>query len=747
MGYLITIDGIVQGVGFRPFVYNLASDMKLKGYVKNSTKGVIIYLDSNQHEKNLFLEELKKKSPRASFILSIDVLETNDNKKYNCFEIIKSEETEGITMIPSDLSICEDCTRELFDPQNRRYQYPFINCTNCGPRYSIIKSIPYDRQNTTMDSFHMCKDCEKEYNDVKDRRFHAQPNCCLLCGPEVYYGSIKGIDAIKRIANLIDEGEIVAVKGLGGYHIICNATNEEAVKKLRYLKNRFVKPFAIMVSEISTLEKYDFPNKDKITELMNQPQSPIVIFSWKNHPLAKNINPLGDKIGVMVAYTPIHKLLFKFLKTKFIVATSGNLKDEPIVIDEKEACEKLTHYTKHILHHNRPIHNRVDDSVMTILNNSIYPIRRSRGFAPNPIILNNSSNKSIFGAGAGLKSHLGFSKGRYIFISQYIGDLDNVETENFYIETFHKLKELFKIEPTDIVIDLHPDYRSSIFASEYAIKNNLPVHKLQHHKAHMLSCMAENHLEDNTIGVIFDGTGLGEDGNIWGGEIFYKQGEIKRRFHLQYFLQPGGDLSAKNPYKMLLGYLIQIDLNDKLLKKTAAKFKAENELEMLKLMLTKKINSPYTSSIGRLFEAFGSLITGVKQNEFEGHTAIYLENIAKKVLTKPYSYIIQDDKIIISEIFLQIIHDIEIGTSPSYISYRFHFTIADIVASCCNIIFKETGIRDIVLSGGVFQNILLTELVLEKLKEDNFNIFLHRQVPPNDASIPLGQIYHLIINS
>lgn len=745
MAYKITIDGIVQGVGFRPFVYNLATSLAINGYVKNSTNGVIIVLDCSDEKKDIFLELLKKNAPPSSVIISIEEEDIDLKEELYNFTILDSENIGGVTLIPSDIAVCKDCLRELLDPQDRRYLYPFINCTNCGPRYSIIKSIPYDRKNTTMASFKMCHKCEVEYETITNRRFHAQPNCCHNCGPDVYSAGLKGLDAIKYIADIINKGEIAAVKGLGGYHLICDAYNDNAIAKLRALKKRQSKPLAVMVKDAITLKSYLKDGFDGIINCIDNRQAPIVIFEWIDNPLSKLINPLGNKIGVMKAYTPLHRVLFEYVDSDFLVATSGNQKDEPIAINEVDAEDKLKIFTNYFLHHNRPIHNRVDDSVVTIINNEIYPIRRARGFAPDPIILFNNHDRSIFGVGSHLKSHISLSKGRYVFTSQFIGDLDNTETVEFYEETFKKLKELFDIHIDYIVRDLHPDYASSIFAERLAKSSNIPVFTLQHHKAHLHACMAENGLQKDVQGVIFDGTGLGEDGNIWGGEFFSLKDKLKRRFHIKYFLQPGADNAAQNPYRMWLGYLLQIGMDKDLMDIALRRFDAFDEVELLKATLSKRINSFMTSSMGRLFEAVGAMLTGIKTNEYEGYSAIAMELLAKHTLSVPYSYSIEDDIINIDNMITEIIYDVKKGIDPSFISYRFHNTIAEIINYCCLVMAEEGVGKDVVLSGGVFQNTLLLGLTIEKLKNSNLNPVIHKKVPPNDACISLGQVYYRLI--
>ncbi|MCX8083415.1 MAG: carbamoyltransferase HypF [Calditerrivibrio sp.] len=736
MAYKIYVDGIVQGVGFRPFVYNLATSLGLNGYVQNRSSGVVIYLECDRKWLEIFLSDLKNKAPKNSKVMSISVQETEDIG-VNCFEIVHSEKDVGITLIPSDIAMCKDCGRELFDPSDRRYLYPFINCTNCGPRYSIIKRIPYDRINTTMSTFIMCNSCKEEYNDQNNRRFHAQPNCCPACGPNVWLGEMKGLDAIRKAAFLIDSGEILAIKGLGGYHLVCDATNEATIIKLRKCKNRYFKPFAVMVEDFESIRGY----VDEAFERdFDSIEAPIIIFDLKQKILPDVISPINGRVGFMKAYTPLHRILFYYLNTKFIVATSANKKDEPIVIDEITAEKKLASFTNFFLHHNRPIHNRVDDSVFTILEKKLYPIRVSRGFAPLPMLLPFECNSSVFGSGAGLKNHISLTKGKYVIHSQFIGDLDNTESVDFYVETYKKLVDLYSIEVNVVVTDLHPDYYSSIFGEGVAQEKGAYFYKLQHHKAHFYSIMLESGRLDNTIGVIFDGLGVGEDGSIWGGEIFYMKGDIVRRFHLAYFRQIGGDMAAKEPYRMLLGYLIQ--LNSKFIYKVAELFNVEHELNLMEKMLKLGINSPYTSSMGRFFEAVGALLAGLKNNEFEGHAAIVLESMVGSGNLKTYNYSINDNIIDISQILEEIVADFFAGLDKSEIALRFHYTISKIILDCCSIIRAEIGLNDVMFSGGVFQNLILISMSKELLENNHFNVYTHRLLPPNDANISVGQAFY-----
>ncbi|MGA1862277.1 carbamoyltransferase HypF [Deferribacter thermophilus] len=742
--FQINIQGIVQGVGFRPFIYNLAKKFNLNGEVKNTSSGVEIKLNcKDENELTNFINEIKNSAPLLSHIVNIKYYEIK-NQIFSDFIIIKSESKNDITFVSPDAAICLDCEKELFDQNDRRYLYPFINCINCGPRYSIIKQIPYDRCNTTMSIFDMCNSCENESNDMKDRRFHAQPNCCHKCGPSVFTKNNKGLDAIIEAAKQIDDGKIIAVKGLGGYHLICDATNNEAVVNLRNFKKRDFKPFAIMVKDLKTILKY----KDSLSEIekfiLTSPQAPITIIKWPNYPLSNLVNPLNDKIGIMLAYTPLHKILLSFTKTDFIIATSGNLKDEPIAISEKEAEETLS-FSELFLHHNRPIHNRVDDSVVTIVNNEVYTLRRARGFAPYPIMLNNNLNKVIIGLGAHLKNSISLGVKNYIFPSQYIGDLDNAKSTKFFEETVNKLQKLFDVKYDIAITDLHPDY----YTSRYAKEQNKPILKVQHHIAHFFSAMAENGKEDNCIGIIFDGLGLGCDKKAWGGEIFtFNKGRLDRYSHLDYSLQIG-DATAKKPYLMMISYLIKYNLLDRYIELLIKQYGIDKkEINFIKNILNHKLNCIETSSIGRLFEAVGSLLSRVKENEFEGHTAILLESFAEKSKTNDYYPLkIKDKRIDFGNLIIYLLEDLSKNERIEDIALKFHNSISKIILDICLKIKLEKSLKDVVFSGGVFQNLILTEKTAELLKQNGFNVFLHKKIPPNDGGISAGQVYYYYIKN
>lgn len=743
--FLVKVQGVVQGVGFRPFIYNLAKKLNLPGEVKNTSSGVEITVNTkNKKEVAKFIEIIKTDAPLLSHIVDIQFKEI-EFKYFDEFKIIKSESKNDITFVTPDAALCKECENELFNPNDRRYLYPFINCINCGPRYSIIKEIPYDRENTTMSIFKMCKECEEEFNSVVNRRFHAQPNCCSICGPNVYTKNNKGFDAIKEVAKVVNDGGIIALKGLGGYHLICDATNDEAVKKLRIYKKREYKPFAVMIKDLNILtDKYKLKLSNTEKLIITSPQSPILIINWPNHPLSEYVNPLNNRLGIMIAYTPLHKLLLNLINTDFIIATSGNLRDEPITIDE-ESAEKTLHFVDLFLHHNRPIHNRVDDSVATVINNQIYILRRARGFAPYPIMLKKSLNKVVLGVGTHLKNTISLGVKNYIFPTQYIGDLDNIKSIKFFEETVDKIQKLFKSKADLIITDLHPDY----YTSKYASKINKPQISLQHHVAHFFSVMAENGIEDNCIGIIFDGLGLGCDKKIWGGEIFtFCKGILERYKHIDYSLQIG-DASSKKPFLMIISYLKKYNLlkENTLLLKNIYNID-DNEISFINSLLDKKLNCIETSSMGRLFEAVGSLLSGVKENEFEGHTAIILESIAEQSDDiEDYYKTSLDDTIGIKNLIKGVIEDLIKGVQKEIIARKFHNSIANMILNICMKIRDEKNLTNIALSGGVFQNIILTKKTVKLLNNAGFKVALHQKLPPNDGGISAGQVYYYYLKT
>ncbi|MBI3583501.1 MAG: carbamoyltransferase HypF [Nitrospinae bacterium] len=786
----IKITGIVQGVGFRPFVYNLAISLGLKGYVLNSSEGVIIDVEGEPEKIDEFILFLNSKSqirnpksaiqnlklPPLSRIENITVAERLSLRGYTSFEIRESLSKSGkFALISPDIATCPDCLSELLNSNDRRYQYPFTNCTNCGPRYSIILDIPYDRPKTTMAKFKMCPDCEREYHDPTNRRFHAQPNACHICGPHLqlriknYELRINERDPLKATIELLKQGAIGAIKGLGGFHIACDATNDEAVKRLREKKRGSNKPFAIMCPDIGAVKK--ICNVSAQSEiLLSSELKPIVLLpklppsappykggEWGGVSISEYIAPYNNYFGVMLPYTPLHHLLFQHTFSlqpsafTSLVMTSGNLSEEPIVIDNTEAMEKLSDIADFFLFHNRDIYMRVDDSIVREYKGVKRVIRRSRGYVPYPIELK-IEMPEILGCGGELKNTFTLTKGHYAIMSQHIGNLENYEAMEFFKETLKNLKNSFRVEPTIIAHDLHPDYWATKFAKKLKIHNSsLITVPVQHHHAHIVSCMVENHIKEKVIGVAWDGTGYGTDGTIWGGEFLIADHKgFKRAGHLRYVPLPGGDKAIKEPYRIALSHLYDaygmdfLKLNIPFVDRCKMQ---DARCKIILKMIDNRINTIMTSSAGRLFDAVSSIINEIDVVTFEGEAAVKLEMMADKSVKDTYKTqkpearsqkseypMIIDTRILIKEI----INDLLNGVCHSVISAKFHNTLAEIILEVCRRIKIDTRIDKVVLSGGCFQNIFLLDRTLNRLGKE-FNIFTHKDVPTNDGGISLGQ--------
>ncbi|MBE0478889.1 carbamoyltransferase HypF, partial [Candidatus Aerophobetes bacterium] len=631
----ISIEGIVQGVGFRPFIYNLANLHSLAGYVLNNTRGVDIEVEGEREDIKIFLKELNIKFPPLAVIDKISWRKLAP-AGYREFKIKSSQkEKESFLPLSPDIGICDDCLRELFNPEDRRYLYPFINCTNCGPRFTIIKDIPYDRENTTMASFKMCRDCEIEYHDSHNRRFHAQPDACWVCGPAVRLVDSRGEDIevdepVYFSAMLIKKGYILAVKGIGGYHLACDATNSETVKKLRERKYRVDKPFALMMLNIQQIKNFCEVSVEE-EHLLLSPRRPIVLLKRKDKEvLPEEIAPKNSYLGVMLPYTPLHYLLLEKAKIP-LVMTSGNISEEPIAYKDEEALCRLNKIAHAFLVHNREIQIRVDDSVGRIAEGKPMLVRRSRGYAPQPLKIGVEVKRCVLGMGGHLKNTFCFLKGDNAILSHHIGDLENLEALSAFEEGIEHYRKIFYLKPKIIACDIHPDYASTQFAEKYAQDNLLPLIKVQHHHAHIASLLAENKINEKIIGVAFDGSGLGTDGCIWGGEfLIADEKEFKRAAHLRYIALPGGEGAIKQPWRMALSYLYAI-YGDGCIDIACQSLSNLVELEkiaMLKTLMDKKINSPLTSSTGRFFDAVSALL-GIRGNiNYEGQAAIELEMLA-----------------------------------------------------------------------------------------------------------------------
>lgn len=758
-GARIHITGIVQGVGFRPFVFGLAKGYQLNGWVRNTSAGVDIEVDGAQDVLDAFVKALRDQAPPLSRIDDLSASFGPANG-FSSFEIVHSEAVEGAFQpISPDVSICSDCLRELHDPSDRRYRYPFINCTNCGPRFTIIKDIPYDRPKTTMAPFPMCPDCEKEYTDPLDRRFHAQPVACPVCGPGVWLErrengvfetSVEGDAAVLETRELLRDGRILAIKGLGGFHLACNAVDGKAVGELRARKLRVDKPFALMMPDIETVEAHCYLN-DAERELLLSAARPIVLVDRRpGSPVARECAPGQDTLGVMLPYTPLHYLILDQVPltqesagespVTVLVMTSGNLSEEPIAMDNNEARERLSSLADAFLMHDRDIHVRCDDSVVRVLKEDIYPIRRSRGYSPFPVKLPFEA-PPLLAVGPELKNTFCITNHDYAFLSHHIGDMENYETLRSFEEGTGHFEKLFRVNPEGIVYDLHPDYLSTRYALQRAQAENLPAIGVQHHHAHIAACMADHGLDGShpVIGLAFDGTGYGEDGAVWGGEVLvadYKSCE--RVFHLDYFPLPGGDAAVRKPARTALALLWSLGLGWKDILPPVAEFSAEDRAT-LRIQLERQINTPMTSSMGRLFDAAAAL-AGVRQSvNYEAQAAIEFEALADENEDGAYPFQREQGVIHLKNALEALIADVLADVPVPVISARFHNGLARLALDVCWSLRKSRGIDQVALSGGVWQNITLLRRTLSLLRDDGFIVYIHQQVPANDGGLSLGQ--------
>ena len=748
----VHITGIVQGVGFRPFVYGLAVRYDLKGWVRNSSAGVDIEIDGAIEILQAFIEVLKTELPPLARVDSLDISFV-DPGLFTTFEIIDSETVEGAFQpISPDVCICPDCLQELLNPEDRRYHYPFINCTNCGPRFTIITDIPYDRPNTTMAPFEMCPDCAKEYRDPLNRRFHAQPVACPLCGPHVWLESdddaeknlilAEGDTAIIKAQQLLKQGKIIAIKGLGGFHLACDATNEEAVSELRQRKLRVDKPFALIMPDLITIREYCIVG-DAERDLLESRQRPIVLLEKKlGSRIAASVAPNQLTLGVMLPYTPLHYLLVTGddQVAKVLVMTSGNLSEEPIVTDNDEARKSLAGLADAFLMNNRDIYTRCDDSVVRVNENKIYPLRRSRGYAPDSLRLP-LDGPSTLATGGELKNTFCITRESYAFLSHHIGDMENYETLRSFEEGIYRFERLFRIQPEVISYDLHPNYLSTRYAQERAERDNLPAFGIQHHHAHIAACMADNGLRGDhpVIGVAFDGTGYGSDGAIWGGEFLLADySSYQRRYHLAYFPLPGGDAAIKRPGRTALALLWALGVEWEPNLAPWAGMSAK-ERDVLHVQLERGLNTLQTSSIGRLFDAAAAL-AGIRQEvNYEAQAAIEFETQLNQTESEAYRFEIQDDTIGVRLAISDLLKDVRRGVATPVISARFHNGMAMMVRDVCDQIRAESGANEVALSGGVWQNMALLKRTIDELRKASFTVYIHRQIPTNDGGLSLGQ--------
>ena len=738
----IEVNGIVQGVGFRPFVYRLALRFGLSGWVRNTGMGVQLEVEGAHRDLAAFCRALREEAPPLAVISAVRA-EPIPCEDGSGFVILDSAKAAGGGEVPPDCDVCDDCLAELFDPSDRRHLYPFINCTNCGPRYSIITGIPYDRPATTMAPFAMCERCLTEYHDPLNRRFHAQPNACPACGPRLglldNLGAPLPGDPLTQTVEALAQGMIVAVKGVGGYHLAVDAMSEGALARLRLRKRRDEKPFALLAADLDAVRRLAHCS-EREGRLLAGVERPIVLLKkLQGNRVSTLVAPGNGWFGVMLPGNPLQHLLLRGASGP-LVMTSGNLSDEPIAYRDAEAVGMLSGIADLFLTHDREIHTRTDDSVLRLYRGEPLFLRRSRGYVPRAVHLP-AHQLSVLAVGAELKATLCLTRGAQGFMSQHVGDLKNAATLASLEESVGHLGRLLEIEPEVVAHDMHPDYLSTRFAQGLL----LPCIAVQHHHAHMASCMAENGLEGETIGVILDGTGYGPDGTIWGGEFLLGEYHgFKRCGHFGHLRMPGGDAAVREPYRMALSALYGLhgkELFDQQLPFLAQVGMADRPL-FLK-MLERGINSPFTSSCGRLFDAVSALI-GVRGSiSYEGQAAIELEALAERgVPSTPYPYLVQGEGrhvVQFAPTIAAICADLATGRSAADIARSFHRTVALAVFETCRRIRGESGTARVVLSGGVFQNRLLTEDVMRLLAGGGFEVYCHRLVPPNDGGLALGQ--------
>ncbi len=736
----IHIVGLVQGIGFRPFVYRLATRLRCRGWVENRTDGVLIVLEEGSCNLTEFLDALKNEAPEAADVENV-FLTKGKAELSGDFTIKPSSETDrGITEICPDIAVCPQCLADM-SRQPHRIDYPLLNCTHCGPRFSIIESLPYDRPNTTMRLFEMCPVCKFEYCNVHDRRFHAQPVACNHCGPKYSLHDASGQKdpislkhILKQMSVALTRGEIIALKGTGGYHLMCDATNDYAVQRLRLRKKRDGKPMAVMFPDLETVHEYAFASVAE-EGLLSSWQRPIVLLTSKNK-LPPSVSNYLNTVGVILPYMPIHFLIFRDISCNALVFTSGNLSEEPVVTDDTVAENCFSDVADLLVTYNREIINRVDDSLVKMVSNTPLIIRRSRGYVPKPVRLGLDC-EGIFAAGAELKNTFCIGKGRSAILSQHIGDLKNAETYDFYRQAVKRFFDLYRFTPQLVAVDLHPDFLSSGFAA--AMK--LPMVRVQHHHAHIASCMAEHHLDEPVIGLSFDGTGLGDDGNIWGSEILIADlANFQRWGHMEYIPLAGGDKAIAEPWRITLAMLHKI-YGDEAIALAVQLFPQipPEKIRAVSEALVKEINTVQSCGMGRLFDAVAAITGLCVEPCFEAEGPMRLESVASGLDCGAYQY--NFDRIFDYTLLMKgIINDLNQKVPVAEISDRLHQTMANYAFSSIKAAHRETGIRKVVLSGGAFQNRILSEKIISALQNESFSTFIHSQVPPNDGGVSLGQL-------
>ena len=753
---MIRLYGIVQGVGFRPFVSRAADSLGVLGTVANKGSYVEIFAKADAQTLERFVHIVKNETPERAVVISADVRDIQDTD-FTSFEIIESEKESGDIFVSPDIATCDKCRQELFDPSDRRYLHPFINCTQCGPRLTILDSMPYDRERTTMNDFPMCEKCAYEYTHAHTRRYDAQPVCCNDCGPQVYIAGrdIKGADAITLARKSIMNGSIIAVKGIGGFHLCCDAANEQAVSRLRKLKNRPAKPFAVMMKDMQTLER-ECEVKPGQQEFLTGYQKPILLLEKKQGRLAPSISPDNSSVGVMLPYAPLQMLLFDYpdsvQMTDCLVMTSGNVSGAPICRNDEDAQEQIGAYCDLILSHDRRILIRADDSVMDWFDGKPYMIRRSRGFAPLPVMVSKKARLQSLAIGGELKNTFCIGKNELLYLSSYIGDMADIRTVYALRESVGRMQELLETRAEKCVCDMHPKYNTVTVAQE----TGLPLVRLQHHYAHILSCMAENDCDEKLIGVSFDGTGYGTDGTIWGGEIllcdthgFERAGSIKP------FRQVGGDASSKEGWRIAVQLIRDSFGDDAQLVCEKLSLCDEKTFRLQSVMADKGINTVTSTSAGRLFDAVSAILGIRRSSTFEGESSMCLEFAAERfekqqaecektaVRIDGSGFETIDTTSLAGEIARRFID----GEGADKLAFVFHASLADGIVKCCESINRKTGVKKCALSGGVFQNKLLLRLTKQQLEALGFEVLIHSLVPANDGGIALGQAYYALCNT
>jgi len=744
----IRVTGIVQGVGFRPYVFRLAAERGLSGTISNTPAGVTIEIQGPAELVEEFSARLPIEAPPLARIMSVAIqnLPCNGDEE---FRIVSSHTGEAVrALISPDVAVCGECLEELFDPADRRYLYPFINCTNCGPRFTIVRDIPYDRSRTSMAVFAMCEECRAEYENPRDRRFHAQPNACWKCGPQLELWDSQGrkvecSDPITQAVTRLRNGEVVAIKGLGGFHLASDATNAAAVKLLRARKHRFGKPLAVMAPDLNAAETFcEMDSQAKAA--LNSRQRPIVLLPKKpGTAIADAVAPGQRDLGIFLPYTPAHHLLFAAGQFPALVMTSGNLSEEPIAIDNREAVTRLSGIADAYLPHNREILLRCDDSVVKPIAGRVRQFRRSRGYVPAPLELHKEV-PSILAVGGELKNTICLTRGRTAFLSQHIGDLENAESLSFFHEAVEHLQRILEIHPETIAYDLHPGYLSTQWA---LAQSGARIVDVQHHHAHIASCMAENGVEGNVIGFALDGTGYGDDGAVWGGEALVAgYASFERVGHFEYVPLPGGAAAIREPWRMGISYLAHTFGKDFLglgipFTNKIARGKAETILRMME----RRVNSPMTSSCGRLFDGVAAIIGLREVVDYEAQAAMELESAAwaapMDAGAYPFSLIRQGNiwQIGVRPLFEAIVEDLRKNTPVETISVRYHNGLVKILSRLAESLREDFSLDRICLSGGTFQNGYLLSTLLQKLEANGFEVFTQAEVPAGDGGLSLGQ--------